>query len=104
MSPPPEIRETLIEMCRPFGRIEHCALQSNNDGLFRCAVRLVEPHKHGLLARTLGGTLRNGEVLLDIRVRPGPLEEVAESGRDQEPQELAALHVAGEPAVTMDAR
>ncbi len=64
-----EIRNTLVEMCRPFGSIEHWAVEGANDGLYRCVVRLDEPDKHGLVAQTLGGELQDDEVCLEIRVR-----------------------------------
>lgn len=65
----PEIRQTLIEMCRPFGGLEHWTIESANDGLYRCIVRLGDPENHRLLAQTLGGTPRGEEVCLEIRLR-----------------------------------
>ncbi len=69
----PQIREALVEMCRPFGSIKHWAVdwadESINDGLYRCLVKLDEPSKHELVARTLGGELKEDEVCLEIRLR-----------------------------------
>ncbi len=66
------IRETLAEMCRPFGGIKHWAVdwafQSTNVGVYRCSVKLDEPAKHALAAKALGGELKEDEVCLEIRV------------------------------------
>ena len=58
-----------MEMCRPFGTIEYWIVESANDGLYRCAVRLDEPEKHPLLAETLGGEIQGNSLYLQIRVR-----------------------------------
>ena len=63
------VRETLVEMCRPFGRIERWEVESTNDGLYRCFVKLDEPENHELVAETLGGEIQQEQVCLEIRVR-----------------------------------
>jgi hypothetical protein len=63
-----DLRKTLIEMCRPFGTMQHWEVESANDGLYRCIVRLEEPRSHALFARTLGGHLCGQAVCLDIRL------------------------------------
>ena len=65
----PEIRQTLLEMCRPFGGLNQWAVESANDGLYRCIVRLDEPHNHALLAEKLGGINEGEDVCLEIRLR-----------------------------------
>jgi hypothetical protein len=65
----PEVREALVEMCRPFGRIRHWSVESANDGLYRCIVCLGEPYRHALAAETLGGRTIGEAVCLEIRVR-----------------------------------
>ncbi len=67
------VGEALAEMCRPVGSIEHWAVDWSADtvheGLYRCAVRLEDPEMHDLVARHLGGEVREDEVFLEIRVR-----------------------------------
>jgi hypothetical protein len=65
----PEVEETLREMCRPFGSIQHWTVESANDGLHRCFVQLDEPDKHSVVAETLGGQLSGNDLCLEIRVR-----------------------------------
>ena len=64
-----DLRQTLTEMCRPFGLIQHWTVECANEGLYRCLVRLDEPEKHALVAETLGGDLQDEEICLEIRVR-----------------------------------
>ncbi len=67
------VGEALAEMCRPFGSIQHWAVDWSvdtvGDGLYRCSVRLDEPELHELVAQRLGGELKEHEVCLDIRIR-----------------------------------
>ena len=65
----PEIEETLVEMCLPFGAIQHWTVESDDDGLHRCVVQLDEPDNHAVAARTLGGYLHGNKLCLEIRVR-----------------------------------
>ncbi len=65
-----ELDETLHEMFRPFGTIRQYSVESSNDGLYQCFVRLQEPEKHELVARALGGELQDEKVRLQIRLRP----------------------------------
>ncbi len=65
-----ELDETLKEMFRPFGTIERYRVESSNDGLYQCLVRLHEPEKHGIVAQTLGCELQDEDVRLEIRLRP----------------------------------
>ena len=65
-----ELDETLHEMVRPFGTIRQYSVESSNDGLYQCFLRLQEPEKHELVARTLGGELQDEKVRLEIRLRP----------------------------------
>ncbi len=67
---PTQIHETLDDMFRPFAPVERCSVESSNDGLYRCLVRLQEPDKHDLAARTLGGELHGDQMRFDIRLRP----------------------------------
>jgi hypothetical protein len=67
-----EIRKTLLEMCRPFGTIQHWTVEHADGGLYRCCVRLEEPERHRLVAQMLGGELHDDEVHLRIRVRQPP--------------------------------
>ena len=69
MSQTSDIRKALLEMCRPFGTIDHWKVESVNDGLYRCSVSLDEPEKHEEIAKVLGGELKEDEVSLEIRVR-----------------------------------
>ncbi len=64
-----ELDETLNEMFRPFGVIERYRVESSNDGLFECLVRLQQPQQNAIVARALGGEIRDDEVRLEIRVR-----------------------------------
>jgi len=64
-----ELEETLHEMFRPFGTIRQYSVESSNDGLYQCFVRLKEPESHELVARTLGCELHDEEVRLEIRLR-----------------------------------
>ena len=63
------IRTTIDEMCRPFGGVDHWQVESANDGLFRCSVRLADPRQNALMIETLGGRLQGRCVQLDIRLR-----------------------------------
>jgi hypothetical protein len=63
------IRTTIYEMCRPFGGVGQWQVESANDGLFRCSVRLVDPRQHALMVKTLGGRMHGHDVQLDIRLR-----------------------------------
>ena len=65
----PDIEETLVEMCLPFGAIHHWTVEIDDDGLHRCAVQLDEPGSNEAAARTLGGQLQGTTLHLDIRVR-----------------------------------
>ncbi len=68
MSRTPEIRETLIDMCRAFGSIEYCRIHYGSDGLCRCVLRLADSGQQGLAASTLGAALENDELHLEIRL------------------------------------
>ena len=64
-----EIEETLLEMCRPFGPIQHWTVENANDGVHRCVVQLEERDQHAVAAETLGGQLDGNSLCLEIRVR-----------------------------------
>ncbi len=68
-----QLGETLAELCRPFGSIANWAvdwsLDSVDDGVYRCTVRLCDPEKHALAAKRLGGELKEHALCLDVRVR-----------------------------------
>ncbi len=63
------IVETLVEMFRPFGRIESWQVQCANDGLYRCSVRLDAPEQHSAIAQAIGAELNDDQLSLEIRVR-----------------------------------
>ncbi len=65
-----DLDEALNDMFRPFGPIEHYRVESSNDGLFECLVRLEHPDRHPIVARALGCELRDEQVRLQIRLRP----------------------------------
>ena len=63
------IRTTILEMCQPFGGVAQWQVESANEGLFRCSVRLADPKQHSLMVKTLGARLQGRGVELDIRLR-----------------------------------
>jgi hypothetical protein len=63
------IGTTIHEICRPFGGVRHWQVESANEGLVRCSVRLADPRQHSLMVRTVGGRLHGRRVELDIRLR-----------------------------------
>ncbi len=84
MSRIPEIREALIDMCRPFGSIEYCRIHYASDGLCQCVLRLADADRQLLAASTLGAKLENGELHLDIRLPLRASEAPAEPEADEE--------------------
>ena len=82
MSRTPEIRETLIDMCRPFGNIEYCRIHYEGDGRCQCVLRLADAGRQGLAASTLGATLENEELHLEIRL-PARVAAPAELEADE---------------------
>jgi hypothetical protein len=44
-------------------------VESANEGLFRCSLRLVDPGNHTLMVKTLGARLHGRRIEVDIRLR-----------------------------------
>ncbi len=64
------IRETLIEMFHPFATIESWQAESaNEDGLYRCSVKLQEVDNGEEIAEKLGAEWNGDELSVEIRVR-----------------------------------
>ncbi len=64
------IRETLIDMCRPFGTIESWRVRSaDDDGLYRCSVKLQEAENREAIAEKLGAEWNGDELSVHIRLR-----------------------------------
>ena len=63
------IGTTIDEICRPFGGVYHWQVESANEGLVRCSVRLIDPRQHSLMVRTVGGRVQGRRVEFDIRLR-----------------------------------
>ncbi len=64
------IREALMEMCRPFGTIESWQVESSDeDGLYRCSVKLHEAANCEEMAAKLGAEWKGDELSVEIRVR-----------------------------------
>ncbi len=65
--------EKLAELCRPFGSIDHWAvdwsLGAVDEGVYRCTVKLNDPAQHRLVAERFGGEVKDHAVCLDVRLR-----------------------------------
>ncbi len=68
-----QLGEALAELCRPFGSITHWAvdwsLDTVDEGVYHCTVKLDDPAKHELVAKRLGGEVKEHAVCLDVRLR-----------------------------------
>ncbi len=66
---PSEIQETLEDMFRPFGPISEWKVESDNDGVYQCGVKLAAMDRQQLASEVLGCEVNDGEMRVQIRMR-----------------------------------